>query len=681
MSASEAARGFSLGNGQDAASKGARSPFRRMSSRRTSSRGSELPESSPAQLDTRRGQAMQSSMRSPFESAPPPRSDDDDDEDPAELLQMLRIKDLDNDKEYNVDQRFMIRDLNTGQFYMIADEAGGGQGTSQTSGKITDIIGGRELSMDEFQRNLGLQTLGLNPLGERVKARKADGSDSDSELEAAAHNADSGPQPKQRKGSGPDLEPSASAEPKQKQSWLARNLFKGGKGKGEKVDSDDDMRSVSSFSTASLGRDSVASNADASRRLEGEASGSGRPGVPVKVQVHKKLVKELAELYLVQEIHAHQGVVWIMKFSRNGRYLATAGQDMIVRVWEVVLNRGEMNPSGSVQSEGYIPPDQESGTPRSQAGADAGCPVLKPQPHRTYRGHRQDVLDICWSRSQFLLSASMDKTVRLWHISMDDCLRVFRHTDFVTALDFHPVDDKYFLSGSIDGKVRCWNIPDQKVVDWADVHEMVTAAAFSSEGSRAVVGTMRGKCRFYQVDTNFRLDYQAQIDVKNRRGKQAKGRKVTGVQFDPQDSSNLLVTSNDSRIRLYEGYTLKRKFKGHQNRTTQIRASMGVSADFLICGSDDGWVYVWDIAGADKVKDAASKQQDKSASYEAFHAHDEIVTVAVFAPDTARRHFANALDSSVSSGHASAYGQVMVSAGYGGVIKVFENVGTAAPLK
>ncbi len=59
--------------------------------------------------------------------------------------------------------------------------------------------------------------------------------------------------------------------------------------------------------------------------------------------------------------------------------------------------------------------------------------------------------------------------------------------------------------------MRCWNIPDQKVVDWADVHEMVTAATFSSEGSRAVVGTMRGKCRFYQVDTSFRLEYQAQI--------------------------------------------------------------------------------------------------------------------------------------------------------------------------
>ncbi|KAK9816020.1 hypothetical protein WJX74_003437, partial [Apatococcus lobatus] len=96
----EGGRSGRLSNGVDAASKGSKSPFKRMSTRRTSSR-LELPESSPAQLDTRGG-AMQGAMRSPFESAPPLHSDDED-EDPAELLQMLRIKDLDNDKEYNVD--------------------------------------------------------------------------------------------------------------------------------------------------------------------------------------------------------------------------------------------------------------------------------------------------------------------------------------------------------------------------------------------------------------------------------------------------------------------------------------------------------------------------------------------------------------------------------------------------
>ena len=36
---------------------------------------------------------------------------------------------------------------------------------------------------------------------------------------------------------------------------------------------------------------------------------------------------------------------------------------------------------------------------------------------------------------------------------VDGTWSVCRHTDFVTALDFHPVDDKFFISGSIDGKV------------------------------------------------------------------------------------------------------------------------------------------------------------------------------------------------------------------------------------
>ena len=60
-------------------------------------------------------------------------------------------------------------------------------------------------------------------------------------------------------------------------------------------------------------------------------------------------------------------------------------------------------------------------------------------------------------------------------------------------------------------QVRVWNIPEQRVVDWADVHEMVTATAFSPDGRRAVVGTMKGRCRFYQCEPTFKLEYQAQI--------------------------------------------------------------------------------------------------------------------------------------------------------------------------
>ena len=57
----------------------------------------------------------------------------------------------------------------------------------------------------------------------------------------------------------------------------------------------------------------------------------------------------------------------------------------------------------------------------------------------------------------------MDKTVRLWHVSRGECLCCFQHIDFVTAIAFHPKDDRYFLSGSLDGKLRLWSIPDKKV--------------------------------------------------------------------------------------------------------------------------------------------------------------------------------------------------------------------------
>ena len=59
-------------------------------------------------------------------------------------------------------------------------------------------------------------------------------------------------------------------------------------------------------------------------------------------------------------------------------------------------------------------------------------------------------------------------------------------------------------------QVRMWSIPAQRVVDWADVHEMVTAVNFSPDGAKAIVGTMKGKCRFY-LCANFKLEYEAQI--------------------------------------------------------------------------------------------------------------------------------------------------------------------------
>ena len=132
-----------------------------------------------------------------------------------------------------------------------------------------------------------------------------------------------------------------------------------------------------------------------------------------------------------------------MKFSKNGKYVATAGQDGVIRVWEVILQRGKA-PADPTDGPASAPTNGQStqngtkdlqsstnGTHQPETGTlydgyCSDCPVLTGKPYRVYQGHKQDVLELCWSKSQFVLSASMDKTVKLWHISMDDCLRTFK---------------------------------------------------------------------------------------------------------------------------------------------------------------------------------------------------------------------------------------------------------------
>ena len=51
-----------------------------------------------------------------------------------------------------------------------------------------------------------------------------------------------------------------------------------------------------------------------------------------------------------------------MKFSKNGKYLASAGQDAAVRVWEVCLNRGEAK-----TDEAGEQPSSDAGVPLTDA--------------------------------------------------------------------------------------------------------------------------------------------------------------------------------------------------------------------------------------------------------------------------------------------------------------------------
>ncbi|KAF4341259.1 WD repeat-containing protein [Fusarium beomiforme] len=363
----------------------------------------------------------------------------------------------------------------------------------------------------------------------------------------------------------------------------------------------------------------------------------------IRVKAHNKKDRDYNHLFLAQELTASEhkathgravatavgskilrggDAIWAAEFSLDGRYLAVAGKDQIVRVFAVI--------STPEERKAHEEEEAQNGT----HGEKLSAPVFRTKPVREFKGHTGEVLALSWSKNNFLLSSSMDKTVKLWHMSRSDCLCTFVHKDLVTSIAFHPKDDRFFLAGSLDAQLRLWSIPDKSVAFQAPVGEFITAVAFSPDGSIAICGVLSGLCSFHTTE-GLKLKYQ--IHVRSSRGKNAKGSKITGirtmtVQSGPEAGIvKVLITSNDSRVRVYNlnDKVIQVKYKGLENQSSQINARFSDDGSYIICGSEDRKAYIWKLGAQDEIKD---KQP-----YETFDAHPEVVTTALMAPAKSRQ--------------------------------------------
>lgn len=374
-----------------------------------------------------------------------------------------------------------------------------------------------------------------------------------------------------------------------------------------------------------------------------------QPPAYIKVRSKHKKKREFDRLFLAQELDCRkkprldrrnssnklrrkssvapdsEDTVWAMEFSKDGKYLAAAGADTVVRVWAVL---------SSLEDRQKLEREETKENEANGAGGHAehlSAPVFHSRPIREYEGHTATVLDLSWSKNNFLLSSSMDKTVRLWHVSRSECLCTFKHNDFVPSISFHPKDDRFFLAGSLDSRLRLWSIPDKSVAYVAQVPDMITAVAFTPDGKFAMAGCLSGLCMFYETEG---LKYQTQIHVRSTRGQNARGSKITGIHahHTSNGDTKLLITSNDSRIRWYNfrDKSLELKFKGNVNNSSQIRATLSDCGRYVACGSEDRKAYIWSLCPEE------GEKRDRRP-VEMFEAHDTITTAVCVAPTKTRQ--------------------------------------------
>ncbi|KAL6779506.1 HIRA1 [Auxenochlorella protothecoides x Auxenochlorella symbiontica] len=149
---------------------------------------------------------------------------------------------------------------------------------------------------------------------------------------------------------------------------------------------------------------------------------------------------------LLATLTEHNGPVNVVRFSHNGRQLATGSDDHLACVFE-------LRPGPGVGSLGSSTPNIENWRLKA-----------------ALRGHGNNVVDVAWSPDDALLAtASLDGTAAVWAIASGQRVaRLDAHTNFVKGVAWDPVGS-YLATQSDDKSVIVW-----RVEDWSQVARIVS---------------------------------------------------------------------------------------------------------------------------------------------------------------------------------------------------------------
>uniref|UniRef100_T1JCX6 Ribosome biogenesis protein WDR12 homolog n=1 Tax=Strigamia maritima TaxID=126957 RepID=T1JCX6_STRMM len=180
----------------------------------------------------------------------------------------------------------------------------------------------------------------------------------------------------------------------------------------------------------------------------------------------------------------HANTILCVDAENTGQTFATGSWDKMIKIWSSL-------------------PDESEDTDRKRLKTEGGSHSKTRTPVMTLSGHKEAVTAVQWIGSKELCSASWDHTIRLWdvemggiksemvgtknfidiaysplnhlivsgstdrHVRLWDCRQnsaavvqnvYTSHNGWITCVQWAPVDDTKFLSGSYDSLLKLWDM-------------------------------------------------------------------------------------------------------------------------------------------------------------------------------------------------------------------------------
>lgn len=166
-----------------------------------------------------------------------------------------------------------------------------------------------------------------------------------------------------------------------------------------------------------------------------------------------------------------------VQFSPNKAYVAGAGNDCAIHIWNVNTQRQI----------------------------------------RVCNGHSNKITSICFTAdSKYIFSGSHDRTIKLWDTETSTCKHTISAHSSVNHLSLSP-DEYYLASAHLDGCIRFWSWRDQKQIFSLDDHkpQQTTCVLFAppegvqvltaSKDGRLIIWDLRKQRKLHEiVDENYK---------------------------------------------------------------------------------------------------------------------------------------------------------------------------------
>lgn len=245
------------------------------------------------------------------------------------------------------------------------------------------------------------------------------------------------------------------------------------------------------------------------------------------------------------------GVNALSLFPKSGHLLLSCGNDSKIKLWDIYHKRELL---------------------------------------RSYSGHSRAVKDICFNNDGTkFLSASYDKTIKLWDTETGECLAQFTTGKIPNAVKFNPSDNNEFLAAMSDRKIIHWDIKTKDIIQTYDHHlGPVNTITFVDENRRFMTTSDDKTVRVWDIRINVPIKFIADPAQHS----------MPSVQIHPS-GNHVAAQSMDNQIVVFAAkdrfrQNRKKTFTGASSAGYAIEVNFSADGKYLMSGDTSGNAYFWD---------------------------------------------------------------------------------------